>query len=323
MKILVTGATGFVGQELLARLAKEPDYVARVALRRPDATLPFDVERFPVHDFDSAECSTALRSCEAVVHLAARVHVMRETSADPLLEFRRVNVEGTLALARRAVDAGVRRFVFLSSIKVNGEETAPGRPFRAGDPANPGDAYGVSKLEAERGLQAIARTRGMELIIVRSPLVYGPGVKANFLQLMRWLYRRAPLPLGAVTDNRRSLIALENLSDLLVTCLSHRSVGSQVFLASDGEDLSTAQLLNRIGIALGRPARLPAIPPVVVQSLGTLVGRGDQVRRLLGSLQVDISATRDLLGWTPPMSVDHALARTAAHFLKQVQESQR
>lgn len=319
MKILITGATGFVGRELLGRLAKEPEHGVRVALRRAEANLASDVERFPVRDFDSSDCSTALQSCDAVVHLAARVHVMRDTSADPLSAFRRANVDGTLALANRAVDAGVRRFIFLSSIKVNGEQTVTGRPFRADDPANPSDAYGISKLEAEQGLQEIARVSAMEVIIVRSPLVYGPGVKANFLELMRWLYRRTPLPLGAVTDNRRSLISLENLSDLIVTCIGHRSVGSRVLLASDGEDLSTADLLSRIGMALGRPARLISIPPAIVKALATLVGRGGQVRRLLDSLQIDLSATRELLGWSPPVSVDRALARTAADFLRQVQ----
>lgn len=319
MKILITGATGFVGRELLARLARESSYNVRVAARRVEAGLGSGVEAFVVRDFDTAECSTALQSCDAVVHLAARVHIMQHAAADPLAEFRRVNVDGTLALAKRAAAAGVRRFIFLSSIKVNGERTEIGRPFRADDPPNPGDAYGISKLEAERGLQEIARSTGMEVIAIRSPLVYGPGVKANFLQLMRWLYRRAPLPLGAVTANRRSLIAVENLADLIVTCVGHRSIGSRVLLASDGEDLSTADLLNRIGLALGQPARLISIPPVFVKSLATLVGRGEQVRRLLDSLQVDLSVTREALEWQPPVTVDRALARTAAHFLKQIQ----
>lgn len=319
MRILVTGATGFVGHELLARLAREPNYRVRVATRQVDAALGAGVEAFVVRDFDTAECSTALQSCDAVIHLAARVHVMHDAAADPLAEFRRVNVAGTLALARRAAAAGIRRFIFLSSIKVNGERTLIGRPFRADDPPNPCDAYGISKLEAERGLQEIAGSTGMEVIAIRSPLVYGPGVKANFLQLMRWLYRRVPLPLGAVTANRRSLIAVENLADLIVSCVSRRSIGSQVLLASDGEDLSTADLLNRIGLAMGRPARLISMPPSLVKSLAALVGRGEQVRRLLDSLQVDLSVTREVLQWQPPVPVDRALARTAEHFLKQIQ----
>jgi len=318
MKILVTGATGFVGRELLARLAKEPEHNVRVALRAA-AKQALAVEGFQVSDFDSSECSAALQSCDAVVHLAARVHVMSDTAADPLAEFRRVNVDGTLALAKRAAAAGVRRFVFLSSIKVNGERTESGRPFRADHPPNPSDAYGISKLEAERGLSEIARATGMDVMSIRSPLVYGPGVKANFLQLMQWLYRRAPLPLGGVTENRRSLIAVENLCDLIVACLNRREPGSHVLLASDGEDLSTADLLKRIGVALGRPSRLISIPPAIVKLLGTLAGRGAQVQRLIESLQVDASPTRELLGWQPPVSVDRALARTAEHFLKEVQ----
>jgi nucleoside-diphosphate-sugar epimerase len=319
MKILVTGATGFVGRELLGRLAKESNYNVRVALRQPVARLEPGIESALVRDFNSSDCSSALDSCDVVIHLAARVHVMREPSADSLSAFRRTNVDGTLALANRAADAGVRRFIFLSSIKVNGEKTPTGRPFRADDPPNPSDAYGFSKLEAEQGLQEIARLRGMEVIIVRSPLVYGPGVRANFLEMMQWLYRGMPLPFGAVTDNRRSLISLENLSDLILTCVGHPSLGSRVLLASDGEDLSTADLLTRIGLALGRPARLISVPTAIVRSMATLVGRGNQVRRLLGSLQIDLSATRQLLAWSPPTSVDRELARTAADFLRKIE----
>lgn len=317
MRVFVTGATGFVGRDLLRALAKEPQFDIRVALRQPCAMAP-GVEAVVVTEFDSPQCSAALQSCDAVVHLAARVHVMRETSADPLAEFRRVNVAGTLALAGRAARAGVRRFIFMSSIKVNGEQTRVDRPFSPDDPVQPSEPYAVSKLQAEEGLQEISQSSGMQAIIVRPPLVYGPGVKANFLAMMRWVHRRVPLPLGAVTDNRRSLIALENLSDLIVACLRHRATANAVLLASDGEDLSTADLLRRIGVALGRPARLISVPPAIVQSLGTLAGRGDQVRRLLTSLQIDLSATRHLLGWQPPVSVDRALARTAEDFLRQV-----
>jgi nucleoside-diphosphate-sugar epimerase len=239
---------------------------------------------------------------------------MRETSSDPLAEFRRVNVDATLALARRAADAGVGRFVFLSSIKVNGERTLPGQAFRMDDPVRPQDAYATSKLEAELGLREIARSHGMSVIVIRPPLVYGPGVKANFLQMMRWLYRGIPLPLAAVTTNRRSLIAVENLCDLIAACMRCESAGTRVLLASDGEDLSTAELLKRIGLALRRPARLFPMPAAVVRAMGAVTGRGDQIGRLLDSLQVDISATRALVGWAPPTGIDQALARTAAHF---------
>ncbi len=253
-----------------------------------------------------------LSRVDAIVHLAARVHVMNDTASDPLTEFRRVNVDGTLNLARQAAAAGVRRFVFVSSVKVNGEETLPGKPFSAADAPAPVDPYGISKFEAERGLLQLASETGLEVVIVRPPLVYGPGVKANFEKMVRWLAKGMPLPLGGVHANRRSLIGLDNLVDLLTVCLRHPAAAGHVFMASDGEDLSTTDLLRRLGKAMHRPARLVPVPPALLELGGRLLGREDVVRRLTGSLQVDIGKTRQVLGWEPPVAVDEGLQRVCA-----------
>lgn len=255
-----------------------------------------------------------MKNVEQVVHLAARVHVMNDRSSDPLTEFRRVNVEGTSVLARQAAAEGVKRFVFLSSVKVNGEFTKPGHPFTADDVPAPEDPYGVSKHEAEHLLRQISAETGMEVVIIRPPLVYGPGVKANFKSMMRWLAHGVPLPLAAVTENRRSLVALDNLVDLIMTCLHHPAAANQTFLVSDGEDLSTAQLLKRMGAAIGQPARLFYLPPTLLKLGASVLNRPGIYQRLCGSLQLDITSTRQQLGWTPPVSVDEGLHRAAEGF---------
>lgn len=260
--------------------------------------------------------TAALRNVDQIVHLAARVHVMNDKCSDPLAEFRRVNVEGTAALARQAAVAGVRRFVYLSSVKVNGEFTEAGHPFTADDAPAPEDPYGVSKHEAEQLLRQIAAETGMEVVIIRPPLVYGPGVKANFESMMRWLARGVPLPLAAVTRNRRSLVALDNLVNLIVTCLHHPAAANQTFLVSDGEDLSTAQLLKRMGSAMGHPARLFYLPPALLQLGAAVLNKPGIYQRLCGSLQLDITKTRQLLDWTPPVSVDEGLRRAAEGFFR-------
>lgn len=313
MTTLVTGANGFVGSALCARLLRDQTAVRGAA--RPLSSLPDGVEAIAVGRLSSeTDWTVALRGVGQVVHLAARVHVMNDKSTDPLAEFRRVNVEGTANLARQAVAAGVRRFVYLSSIKVNGEFTQEGRPFAADDAPAPEDPYGVSKHEAEQALHQIAADTGMEVVIIRPPLVYGPGVKANFESMIRWLARGVPLPLAAVTQNRRSLVALDNLVDLVVTCLNHPAATNQTFLVSDGEDLSTADLLKRIGAALGCPARLFHLPPGLLKLGAALVRKPGIYQRLCGSLQLDIAKTRQLLGWSPLVSVDEGLRRTANGF---------
>ena len=256
---------------------------------------------------------TALEGVDTIVHTAARVHVMKDSTKDPLREFRKVNLEGTLSLGRQAAYASVKRFIFISSIKVNGESTASGKPFSANDLPDPADPYGISKWETEVGLHQLAKETGMEIVIVRPPLIYGPGVKANFLRMMRWVNNGVPLPLGAI-HNKRSLVALDNLVDLIITCVEHPAAANQTFLAGDDEDLSTTELLQCMGNALGKPARLIPFPAGLLTLAAFLLGKRDVAQRLCGSLQVDISKARELLGWSPPVSVEDGLRKTAEDF---------
>ncbi|MDH4656636.1 MULTISPECIES: SDR family oxidoreductase [unclassified Pseudomonas] len=315
MRILLTGASGFIGSALLARICKAGNFQLTVATRRALPGLSPEVKSELVSSLDAeADWRAALSGVDVVIHTAARVHVMNECSDDPLSEFRKTNVEGTLRLASQAAAAGVRRFIFVSSIKVNGEMTSTSAPFLVDATPAPADPYGVSKMEAEQALRSLAAESGMEVVIIRPPLVYGPGVRANFLNMMRWLYKGVPLPLGAI-NNRRSLVALDNLTDLILTCTEHPAAANQTFLVSDGEDLSTTQLLRRMGNALGTPARLLPVPERLLDVAARVLGRKALSQRLCGSLQVDISKTRELLNWSPPVSVDQALDKTAKYFL--------
>ncbi len=315
MKVLVTGANGFVGRAVLTCLSAMNGMEAVAAVRRVDALTELGASAVTVGDLSAqTDWSSALVGVDAVVHTAGRVHVINDKSQDPLAEFRRVNVEGTAALARQAAAAGARRFVFLSSVKVNGEFTEAGQPFTADDVPAPKDPYGVSKHEAEQLLRQIAADTGMELVIIRPPLVYGPGVKANFESMAKWVSCGIPLPLAAVTENRRSLVALDNLVDLIVTCLNHPAAANQAFLVSDGEDLSTKQLLKRMGAAMGHPAHMFSLPPALLKLGAIVLNKPGVYQRLCGSLQLDIAKTRHLLGWTPHVSVDEGLRRAAAAF---------
>ena len=314
MKILLVGGSGFVGRHLMRRLlAARIPFCA--ALHRNEDGLPAGVEVVRGTSLDSKfDWGPALAGCDAVVHLGARVHIMDDRSAHPLDDYRATNVDGTLSLGRQAIAAGIRRFVFLSSIKVNGEATRLGQPFTENDEPKPLDPYAISKLEAESGLRVLADHTDMGVVILRPPLVYGAGVRANFLSLMRWVHRGAPLPLAGI-ENRRSLIGVDNLVDLIVTGLDHPAAVNQTFLASDGEDLSTPELVPRLAAALGKKAYLLPIPQAWLLSGGKVLGRGAAVARLCASLQADISKTKEVLGWTPPVSVDEGLQRTANWFL--------
>lgn len=313
LKVLVTGSSGFVGEAVVFRLLVDKKFCPIAAAR--GATRLHGLCPIEPLDLARAEVMPALDDVQVVIHAAARVHVMNETAEDALAEFRKVNVEGTLRLARCAAESGVKRFIFVSSIKVNGESTVAGKPFKADDRPNPQDPYGVSKYEAEEGLKQLSRDTGMDVVIIRPPLVYGPGVKANFLSMLSWLSKGIPLPLGAIR-NQRSLVSIGNLVSFIVTCIDHPAATNQTFLVSDGEDLSTTQLLRRLSKALGKPARLLPLSEWLLKLAASVLGKQSVAQRVCGSLQVDISKNRDLLGWTPPDNMDKAMRQTAGFYLE-------
>lgn len=315
MRVLITGASGFVGGRLVSVLAEQTSFDLYAAARRDILNCPATVRT--VEDFSSeANVLPLVEGIDVIVHAAARVHIMNDHSLDPLDAFRKVNVDGTLNLAHAAASAGVKRFIFISSIKVNGEGTKKGSPYTAADTPAPIDPYGVSKLEAEQALQNLALATNMEVVIIRPVLVYGPGVKANFLNMMRWIKKGIPLPFGAI-DNLRSLVFIDNLVDLIKVCIEHPGAANQIFLASDGEDVSTTQLLRKMAVALNKTPYLLAVPSYLLEWGGLLLGKQSLSQRLCGSLQVDINKTKELLGWRPPVSIDQALRDTASAFLEQ------
>lgn len=311
MKLVLTGASGFVGRAVLERLQAMQSYQVTAPTRRVVVGGAANVAWTLVEDLAALpDWADVLTDAHAVLHLAGRAHVMREQAVDPLAAFRATNTAGTLHLARQAAQAGVRRFVFVSTVKVHGESSAPGNPFQETIAPRPTGPYALSKYEAELGLRAIAEQTGMEVVIIRPPLVYGPGVKANFAALMRAVARGWPLPLGAIA-NLRSLVALDNLVDFLMTCLNQPAAAHQTFLVSDGEDLYTPDLLRRLGTALGTPARLLPVPSPLLVAGAALLGRRAAAERLCGNLQVDIRKARTLLDWAPPITVDEGLRRAA------------
>ncbi|MGH8729531.1 MAG: UDP-glucose 4-epimerase family protein [Burkholderiales bacterium] len=312
---LVTGASGFVGRALCAALAVN-GYKVRAALRRPDAASAgkrVSAQNVLVGEIGPETAwSQALDAVDCVVHLAARVHIMRETASEPLAEYRKVNVAGTERLAREAATASVRRFIYLSSIKVNGEVTFD-HPFTETDAPNPQDAYGISKWEAEQALHRIGRESKMEMVILRPPLVYGPHVKGNFLSLLRAVDRGWPLPLGSI-HNARSLIYLGNLADAIIRCISHASAAGQTFLVSDSEDVSTPELIERVAKAFARHSRLIPFPPALLNVAARLIGKNGAAARLTGWLQTDSSKFCRELEWRAPYSMDAGLAATASWY---------
>jgi nucleoside-diphosphate-sugar epimerase len=313
-RVLVTGANGFVGKSLCSELSSD-GYPAIATTRSIDMSIS-DVKQIFIASIDKeTDWSSSLNNVDVVIHLAARVHVMDDKAIDPLSEFRRVNVAGTLNLARQAAEAGVTRFIFISSIKVNGDFTALGMPFRENDVVIPADDYALSKFEAEIGLYCIAKETGMEVVIIRPPLVYGIGVKANFVSMIRLIKKGIPLPLGAI-HNRRSFVYVGNLVSLIMCCIIHPAAANQTFLVSDDYDLSTTELIKRCASSLGVKARLLPVPQAWIKFFALLIGRHDLAKRLCGNLQADISKAKKLLGWSPPFLINDGLLQTCVNLDK-------
>ena len=305
--ILITGANGFVGSAVHHRLRElGKDVRPVVRSERPGYSAIGSID-------GATRWEHLLNDVSAVIHLAARAHVLNETASDPQSEFRSVNVDGTLSLARQAAASGVRRFVFISSIGVNGNSST--RPFVELDTPHPVEPYAFSKYSAEQGLRELSLQTSMDICIIRPPLVYGPGAPGNFDRLIGAVARGLPLPLGSI-NNQRSFIALENLVDFIVTCLEHEAAADETFLISDGEDISTSELLRRLSKALGVSSRIFPFPAWCIEGAGKLLGKQALVQRLCGSLQIDSTKARTVLGWVPPIGLDAALTETARHFLE-------
>lgn len=315
-KILITGATGFVGKAFLARVLKDSELMPVIAVRNKQADYD-NIEQFIVTDLaQSVDWGEALTNTEVVVHIAGRAHVLKETAIDPIQAFRAINVEATIELAKQALEMGAKRFIFISSIGVNGNYN--NEPFTENDTPSPEGYYALSKYEAEQALLSLTKNTSMELVIIRPPLVYGEGVKANFYSLLKWAYRGIPLPLGLV-KNKRSFVALDNLVDLILTCTRHPQAANQLFLVADDEDLSTPDLLKRSANYMGKSVTLLPVPVCLLQLMATAVGKRNMARQLCNSLQVDISKAKTLLNWSPIITVDDALQKTVATFLKDKQ----
>jgi len=305
MNIFLTGATGFIGRRLGVKIESLSDFNL-TSVFRSEAGLVTNKRTIICQIDKNTDWRSALIDQDLIIHTAARAHLMKEEVVDPLREYRLVNVDSTLNLANQAAEAGVKRFIFISSIGVNGVINT--QPFTEDDTPNPVDFYAQSKWEAEQGLWEVQRETGMELVIIRPPLVYGPNAPGNFGSLMRWVNKSIPMPLGAI-HNKRSLVAVDNLVDLIITCIDSPAAANQVFLAGDGEDLSTTELLRGVAKAAGVSSRLIPVPATVLMFVASILGKKAVAQRLLGSLQVDISKARDLLGWTPPLSVEEGLRR--------------
>lgn len=306
--LFITGATGFVGRALLEKISDCADKDITVATRIKAPTFLQYPNYFITNLNSDTDWRGGLQNKDVVIHAAARVHVMNDSASDQLEEYRSVNVEGTLRLARQAAMSGVRRFIFISSIKVNGECTRNGVCFTADDSPSPSDFYGQSKAEAEKELRELAAESGMEVVIIRPPLVYGRGVKGNFETMLKIVDKGIPLPLGSVR-NKRSMVAIENLVDLVTVCIDHPLAANEIFLAGDGLDLSTPDFIREIGNAKGKAVRLFSVPQSVLMLGASIIGKRAIAQRVLGSLQVDISKAKELLGWTPPLSVSEGIRR--------------
>lgn len=320
-RLLITGATGFVGRALQQRILADGNYDLTIATRHGVQT-PDTVRAVQVNDLTATtDWTDALQGVDVIIHCAARVHVMKDKATDPLTEYRKVNVEGTLNLARQAVEAGAKRFIFISSIKVNGESTELGKPFTPNDEPNPTDPYGISKYEAEQGLLKLAESTPLEVVIIRPTLVYGENVKGNFHSLMKWTYKGIPLPLGGITQNLRSLVSINNLTDFIITCIDHKDAKNEIFLISDDNDISSASLLQEIANGLGVKNKAVNIPPMSIKAATALLGKPGITQRLCGSLQVDISKAKTLLDWQPKFSTSDAIQKTAQSYIQSLNHS--
>ncbi|MDE1344945.1 UDP-glucose 4-epimerase family protein [Vibrio aestuarianus] len=316
MKIMLTGASGFIGSKLLEQLPA--DGTLSLGRDKPEGQPSEKFFRLEINN--DTDYSVALSGVGVVIHLAARVHVMNDAVSNPLEEYREVNTRGTVNLARQAASAGVKRFVFVSSIKVNGEGTLQGKLFKSADAHAPEDDYGLSKAEAEQQLIELGQETGMEVVIIRPTLVYGPGVKANFASLMNLVSKGIPLPFGCINDNRRSLVSVTNLVDLIVTCIDHPNAANETFLVSDDQDVSTSEMVAQMAKALGKPQWQLPVPKWCYKLAGKALGKQDVIERLLGSLQVDITHTKNTLGWVPPQSLEEGFKQTANAFLQSKQK---
>ena len=302
MRIFVTGINGYIGRNLYAGIKSREGFSVKGSVRKRSS---MDSPFYESGNIDGhTKWKSALQGIDVVIHLAARAHIVRDNSVDPLAEFREVNVAGTIQLANEAASAGVKRFIFISTIGVNG--SISDEPFTENDKPNPNGAYAQSKLEAELKLKEVESLSGMEFVIIRPPLVYGPKAPGNFGRLVRWVAMGRPLPLGSI-KNKRTFVAIDNLVDLIITCTTHPAAKNQVFLVGDNEDVSTTQLLNYVAQAMGKQVFLMPVPPSVLMFFAGLLGKQQQINRLIGSLQINIDKSKSLLGWTPPFAIKNCL----------------
>ncbi len=315
-KILITGATGFVGRALFENLKLKKKYLIHLSTRTNQEKLFEGKKTFNVGEIDSnTNWNDALDGVDCIVHCAARAHTTEKKQTDSLNAYRRINVDGTRNLAKQAAGGGIKRFIFLSSIKVNGDGTIASKSFKYNHISQPEDAYGISKWEAEQALLEISKQTGLEVVIIRPPLVYGEGVKRNFLRLLDLVYKQIPLPFAKI-NNLRSFIGLDNLIDLIICCIDHPKAGGKTFLVSDGEDLSTPDLIIKLSKFMDKSPRLFQVPHYIIQLIGHLLGKSSEIKRLFGSLRVDNSYTREILEWKPVLSLDESLAKTVRWYLK-------
>ncbi len=311
-KIFITGATGFIGQALCAKMLGEGYGIkALVRSQEQSACLPAAVEKLSVESIETFDKYQELEGVDAVIHLAGLAHVIKGRASASLEVFRKVNLMGTQQIARTALKAKVKKFIFVSSVKVNGEGKS--RPYSENDPVAPEDAYGISKMEAEQALTRIAEKTSLQAVVLRLPLVYGPGVKANFKNLVKIAGSGLPLPFKGV-DNRRSFLYLGNLVDAIIACVRHPQAAGQAFMVSDGQDISTPDLIKMISSVLGKKAHLFYLPPVILKALGKITGKTEEIEKLTGTLLVDSSKIKNLLGWQPPFTLEEGIKETVKYF---------